>query len=180
MPQRVQTSTGAEHQGAAAQFRVGGDGGLAVAGHVDFGDDGDVPLGRVGDDLAEVVLGVVAAVRQAVEHAVHAGDREDGFAPPRADLGEPRVALDLDPPALVVGEVQVQDVELVRGQQVDEAQHVVLGHEVPGDVEHAAPRQPKRGASSNVTSGHGHADAAERAPRRYARGRSSCRRVCAP
>ncbi|EGJ75145.1 putative beta-N-acetylhexosaminidase [Streptomyces sp. Tu6071] len=48
------------------------------------------------------------------------------------------MALDLDAPALVVGEVEVQDVELVRGEQVDRAQHAVLGQEVAGDIEEVA------------------------------------------
>ena len=50
-----------------AEFRIRGDGGLRVAGHFDLGNDGDVPLGGVRDDLADVVLRVEAAVRLAVE-----------------------------------------------------------------------------------------------------------------
>lgn len=65
-----------------------------------------------------------------------------GAGAPGAGLGQARVALDLDAPALVVGEVQVEDVQLVGGQQVQVAQDVVLGQEVPGDVEHhAAPAE---------------------------------------
>jgi hypothetical protein len=40
---------------------------------------------------------------------------------------------------LVVGEVQVQDVQLVDGQLVDEPQHPVLRREVPRDVQQDAP-----------------------------------------
>ena len=58
-----------------AQFRVGGDGGLRVAGDVDLGDDGDMPLGGVRDDLADVVLGVVAAVRASRPRARRRGGR---------------------------------------------------------------------------------------------------------
>ncbi|CAM5616284.1 hypothetical protein SGRI78S_02605 [Streptomyces griseus subsp. griseus] len=65
-----------------------------------------------------------------------------GARAPGADLGQARVALDLDAPALVVGEVEVEDVQLVRGQQVQVAQDVFLGQEVPRDVEHhAAPAE---------------------------------------
>ncbi len=65
-----------------------------------------------------------------------------GAGAPGADLGQAGVALDLDAPALVVGEVEVEDVQLVGGQQVQVAQDVVLGQEVPGDVEHhAAPAE---------------------------------------
>jgi hypothetical protein len=48
-----------------AEFGVSGDGGAGMSGNVDLWDDGDVPLGRVGDDFADVVLGVVTAVRGA-------------------------------------------------------------------------------------------------------------------
>src|SRR5690606_33735239 len=97
-----------------------------------------LPGGRVGDDLPDVVPGVEPAVRAPVEPG--AAPRADlALPPPRAHLGQPRVALDLQPPPLVVGQVEVEHVELVHGHQVDEAQHPVLGHEVPGDVEHAPP-----------------------------------------
>lgn len=98
-----------------------------------------MPLGGVGDDLAQVVLGVEAAVRPLVPQR-RGAVAEFGARPPGPDLGEPRVAPDLHPPALVVRQVQVQDVQFVRGHQVELAQDGVLGQEVPGDVEqHAAP-----------------------------------------
>lgn len=114
-----------------AQLRVRGDRGLRVPGDVDLGDDRDVPLGGVRDDLADVVLGVETAVRLLVP------ERGRPVAPlrtgaPGADLGEPGVALDLDAPALVVGEVEVEDVELVGGEEVEVAQDTGLGHEVAG------------------------------------------------
>lgn len=58
--------------------------------------------------------------------------------PPGADLRQLRVALDLDAPALVVRQVEVEDVEFVRRHQVEVAQNTFLGHEVPGHVEHEA------------------------------------------
>ena len=51
----------------AAELRVGGDGRAGVAGHLDLGHDVDVPVGRVANDLADVVLRVEAAVLPAVE-----------------------------------------------------------------------------------------------------------------
>src|SRR5690606_27568043 len=68
-----------------------------VAGDVHLGDDGDPARRRVGHDPGQV-LGRVPATTVAV----------DG-GPPR-DLGELGPGGDLDPPALVVGQVQVQDV----------------------------------------------------------------------
>ena len=53
--------------------------------------------------------------------------------PPRADLRELRVLLDLDAPALVVGEVPVERVQLVQRHQVDVLLHELLRHEVARD-----------------------------------------------
>lgn len=47
---------------AVSEFGVGGDGGDHVSWHIDFGHDGDMPIGSVSDNFAEVFLGVVAAV----------------------------------------------------------------------------------------------------------------------
>ncbi|PPA57619.1 hypothetical protein BAW75_04410 [Micromonospora chalcea] len=97
-----------------------------MAGQVDLGHHSDVPAGRVRDDVPVVVAGVPAA-----------GAAADSCR--AAHLGEPGPGVDGDPPALVVGEVQVQVVELVPGQVVDHPQHVLDGEEVPGHVEHGAP-----------------------------------------
>jgi hypothetical protein len=120
---------GVDHVGVA-EFGVRGDRGLRVAGDVDLGDDGDVPFPGVRDDLADVVLRVVTAVRGLVPQR-RGPVPPFGAGAPGADLGEPGVALDLDAPALVVGEVEVEDVEFVGGEEVEVAQDVVLGHEVP-------------------------------------------------
>jgi hypothetical protein len=127
-----------------AELPVRGYRRLRVAGAVDFGHDGDEPRGGVRHDLSDVLLRVVAAVPHPVVLAGGLpGVSDQGGGPPRSDLDQPRVALNLQPPALVVGEVQVQDVELVQREQVDEAQHELLGHEVSCHVEHrAAPAEP--------------------------------------
>ena len=52
---------------------------------------------------------------------------------------EARVALNFNAPALIVGEVPVKAVDVVQGEQVDEAFHAVDRHEVARHVEfHAA------------------------------------------
>ena len=109
----------------AGQLRVGGERRIGMAGQIDLRHDGHVPARRVGDDLAVVVLRVVATAS-----AVCLGQA--------AVLSQARPALDLDAPALVVGEVQVQDVELEQGHVVDVALHVVDAEEVARDVEHRA------------------------------------------
>ena len=117
---------------------IGGDGGLGVPGQVDLRDDGDEPLRGVGDDLPDVVTGVEAAVRPSVVLPVPAR-ADHALGAPRTDLGQQREAFDLKAPPLIVGQVQVQDVELVHGQQIDVSEQVMPGHEVPRHVDHAAP-----------------------------------------
>jgi hypothetical protein len=51
-------------------------------------------------------------------------------------LSEPRPALYLDPPALVIGEVQVQDVELEECDVVYVLLHFIDRIKVPRDVKH--------------------------------------------
>ena len=96
-----------------------------MAGDVDLRDHGDPVRRRVGDDPR------VVGVR--VEAALAAADLGRG-----AGHRQLRPGVDLQPPALVVGQVQVQDVELVERGEVDEAQDVVDAEEVARDVEHDA------------------------------------------
>src|SRR5207244_4905743 len=63
---------------------------------------------------------------------------------PRTDLGEPRILLDLDAPALVLGEVPVEHVELVQGEQVQVLENELLRHEVPAHVEVATAPSEER------------------------------------
>ena len=46
----------------AGQVRISGPGLVIVPGHLDFGNDVDVPLGRKGQDLGDILFGIVAAV----------------------------------------------------------------------------------------------------------------------
>src|SRR5204862_7614280 len=58
------------------------------------------------------------------------------MATSRAQRGELGEARDLDPPALGVRELEMEDIELVAGDEVERAQHGGLRMEVAGDVEH--------------------------------------------
>jgi RNA polymerase sigma-32 factor len=61
------------------------------------------------------------------------------------DAHQARVALDLDAPAVIVGQVQLQNVELVERHQVEHLEDELLGQEVPRDVdEQAAPGEARR------------------------------------
>src|SRR5665811_1047243 len=78
----------------------------------------------------EPVVGVVA---RASDH---------GLVTPCADLREPRPGLRLEPPALVVGEVEMEDVEAQQRHRVDHPPHLTDWQEVPREIEHdAAPGQ---------------------------------------
>jgi len=60
----VEGRTGVDVEGAfgAGEFGIGGEGSEAVAWDVDFGHDGDEAVLGVGDELADVVVGVEAAI----------------------------------------------------------------------------------------------------------------------
>lgn len=118
-----------------AEFGIGGNGGLGMAGHFDFGHHVDVSLGGILHHVANVLLGVEAAVGGAVVLAITIS-AEHGFLALAADFGELRILLDLDSPALVVGEVPVERVQLVHRHEVDEAVDFALLHKVAGGVEH--------------------------------------------
>src|SRR5690606_25604918 len=109
----------------ATELRVGGQGRLRVAGHVDLRHDRHAaPLGVAHD------RGVLAPAEPATLAPVDLGSAADG--------GQFRPLADRDPPALVVGQVQVQIVDLVPGDPVDVPLDGVGVEEVPGDVQHRA------------------------------------------
>ncbi len=115
----------------ARQLAVRGERGVHVPRHVDLRHDRDEALVRVRDQVRELFLRVVAA-RVSADRA---------FAAVRRQV---RPGVDLDAPALVVGEMQVQAIELVVRNQVDVAFHILHAEEVTGHVEHrAAPREAR-------------------------------------
>ena len=119
----------------AAQLRVGDDGRGGVAGHVQFRDHLDMALRGIGDDLADLLLGVIAAVATRLACA----RLNPGIAqrhPAAADLGELGVTLDLHAPALVIGQVPVEGVELVLGHRVEELADLVQALEMPRRIQH--------------------------------------------
>src|SRR5256885_13529715 len=110
-----------------------------MARHLDRRHDGDEPRLRVRHQLCDVVLRIEAAVRLAVEAplgGVTVRVPDDRLAPPRAYLGEPWILADLDTPPLVVGQVQVQPVELMERGEIDRkstrlnSSHLVISYAV--------------------------------------------------
>ena len=117
----------------AAQLGVGGQCGEHVARKVDFGNHRDAVLGGVGHHVAHLILRVVSAVGGVVGGAPLLADHR--MAAEGAHLRQTGVALDFEAPALVVGQVPVQRVELVQRHDVDDALHLVDREEVARDVE---------------------------------------------
>ena len=104
--------------GLGGKLRIGLQDGGGVRRDVDLGHDAYAAVGGIGDQITDLGLGVELAVG--------------------GDLRQLRIALALDPEALVVREVEVQDVELHTLHGVDLALHRGHGHEVPRGVDHHA------------------------------------------
>ena len=75
-----------------------------------------------------------------------ADDSSDTASPsPAADFGQARIAFDLQTPGLIVGQVPVEDVELVHRHPVDEALDELGRLIVTGGIQHqTAPGEPRR------------------------------------
>ena len=117
----------------AAQFGVGGQGGLHVAGHVNLGYDGDVAFGSVAHNVLDVLLCVIPAIGCAVILAAVVSD--DGLGASCANLGQERILLYFDAPPLVVGQMPMETVDVVQRQYVDKTSHRVGRHKVARHVE---------------------------------------------
>ena len=108
-----------------------------MSGNVDFGYDGDEPFRRILHYFPDFFAGVAAPVGNSVEAAVaHA---HDGLAALRTDFRKPGTFPDGNAPALVVGKVPVEVVDVVKGEQVDVFLYEVHAVEVAADVQHHAP-----------------------------------------
>src|SRR5207249_3970914 len=96
--------------------------------------------GRVPHHLARVVLRVETAVwlaRRLASRRVLRSRRGHRVLAERANGGELRVLLDLDAPALVLGERPVEHIELVKREKIEVLEDELLRHEVPPHVEMA-------------------------------------------
>ncbi len=109
----------------------------AVARKVDLGYDLDVAHGGVVDQLAHLTLREVAAVLL-LPLAVD-GAHGRVAAAETSDFGQLGVRQDLDAPPLVVGQVEVELVDLVVGHEVDIAAQGLGSDPRAGHVEHHAP-----------------------------------------
>ena len=100
-----------------------------MTGHLDLGHHPDVPLGGILDDVANV------------------GRREIfGLAvDERADLRQLGISGDFQPPSFIIGQMELEDVELVRRHLVHDFEQRLLAEKVAALVDQeAAPAKPRR------------------------------------
>ena len=117
----------------AAKMRIGSQCSLHVARKVNLWDDGDVALSSVVDDVANFVLGIESAIRDAVILAAVVSD--DCLFALRANFGQAWIFLDFETPALIVGQMPVHTVHIVESHHVDECLYFIDGEEVTAHIE---------------------------------------------
>ncbi len=110
---------------AARQLRIADEGGVDVARHVDLRHDQDVACLCVAQYVLVILLGI--------EAPRSASDLRE-----RPHRGQLRARIDLYSPSLIVGQVQVQHVQLVQREDVEVLLHFPHREEVTADVEHGA------------------------------------------
>ena len=121
----------------ASQLRISREGSEHVTRQVDLRDDNDPQRLGVGDHLADLVLGVISAIADTIVGGEVLSDH--GTVAEGSYLGELGVFLNLNPPALVLGEVPVQAVELVYRHDIEVLLDLFDGEEMPGAVKVHAP-----------------------------------------
>ena len=120
----------------ADYFRIGYGQGFRMARHVEFGNDFDIACGGISHDLLHFFLRVEAAIT--LLSRIEGGLQSLVAATPGAYLCQLGIFLDLHAPAVVIGQVPVELVDLMIGQPVDVAQDILLVEERTRDIEHAA------------------------------------------
>ena len=114
----VSLSVGADigHVHRAGHLREDAHQGAAVPGQVYLRDNLDMALGSVFHDLAYLLLSIISAVA--------------------VMLCQLRILADLNPPAVVIGQMPVETVELMVGHPVYETEHMVHIVECSGHIQH--------------------------------------------
>ena len=139
----------------AAQPRIGGERCDGMPRKLDFGNHRDIAVGGVFHDLADLLLRVIAAVRRLVILARGVMVADERLPAHRSHARQLGVFFDLDTPALIVGQVPVELVELVHGEDVDILLDLVHRPEMTAGIEHA----PAVGEIGFVADRHGGHDA---------------------
>ena len=110
---------------AAGDFGIGTADGSSMARHVEFGNDHDVAIGCIGNDLLDLFLGVERSGRFRV---VPVTDSPLG--------SQLRIALDLDTPTRFVGQVPVEHIQAKRRHDIQILFYLFFSKEMAALVEH--------------------------------------------
>src|SRR5690242_9546824 len=108
-----------------------------MARHLHFRNDGDVSRLRIGDDVANLCLRIVAAVTV----VMYFTRIVSGLASRAAgtDRRKSRIFFRFHPPTLVVGEMPMKNIQLVMRGDIDVPLHRCHVVEMAADVEMNAP-----------------------------------------
>ena len=126
----------------ASQLRIGSQCGVAVGGHIYFGDNLYLAVGSVCHHFLDVFLriessdrsgfsrfGVTAEIERNI-HTVHS---------PCAHFRQAGIFLDFYPPAVIIREVEMKRIDFEHAHAVDDTQHVLFGNEEAGGIQHQCP-----------------------------------------
>ena len=92
----------------ARQFGISGNGSYGVPRHINLRNDVDESLRSIFHHFAHLVLRVIATINVIVYASA-----------PRSHVGEARIALNFDAPALIVAQMQMQFVDFERAEHID-------------------------------------------------------------
>ena len=114
-----------------------------MTGQFYLGNDVDAAFCRIAHHFAQLFLRIVASVRCVVEESCVATD--DGMASLGTNLVQSRIFLALNAPSLIVGEMPVEGVHVVQGENVDILLHLFHRKEMAAHVEmHGAVGKARR------------------------------------
>ena len=126
-----------------AQFRQGGQGSMAMARHIDFGQHVNVKRRAMPDQPVDIGPAVEPAISLCREPVLRQ-QRLVGPAP-GGNIGQFRIGGDFQPPALVIAQMQMQHVQLQPGHNIGKAHQFVQSSEMPDNIHmRAAPVESRR------------------------------------
>ena len=122
-----------------SQFRISCQCSVRVSGHVYFRNNLHLPRLCISNDFTHVVLRIVATDRSRF-----AGQRiptvGKGHAitihPPTTNLRQTRITFDLQPPAIIVRQMEVKFVQFKHRHAVNNLKHIFLGNKITRHVQH--------------------------------------------
>ncbi len=110
-----------------------------MTGHLDLRNDRHVMFRRIGDDFTGIGLRQESAVGAVVPASSGRPFLPGIPGPPGALFRQLGVGLDFQTPAGRIRQMEVQDIELGRGQGIDLLDDEILVPEMAGDVQHGTP-----------------------------------------